>query len=192
MQLYDQQKEPVISASLFPVVDDQCSDDTGDPPAQGKEEDDEERAAPLVDHRKGREEDTDKDTPDTHCRLLFAIIKLRNISQHCPPEDFPAEGSGAVPECLKFSQPCKPAASLEGFTGPFLDSRTYIASFSEQMIRCLQNFQLQVSRVIGMIIQELFNCGPGPGRTVAGEGGRDPASREENIPGSLDLFQHFQ
>jgi hypothetical protein len=113
MQLYDQQKGPVFSAWLFPVVDDQCSDDPWDPPAQGEEEDDEERAAPLIDHRKGRKEDTDKNTPDTHCRLLFAIIKLRNISQQCPPEEFPEEVSVAVPECLKVCQHCKPASSLK-------------------------------------------------------------------------------
>ena len=47
----------MISRGLFFIVDDQGSDHTGDPAAEGEEEDYEEWAAPLVDHRQGREED---------------------------------------------------------------------------------------------------------------------------------------
>ncbi len=42
MQLYDEQGGQVIQAGLFFIVDDQGADYTGDPSAEGEEEDDKE------------------------------------------------------------------------------------------------------------------------------------------------------
>lgn len=66
------------------------------------------------------------------------------------------------------------------------------ALFSEQMISRLQYFQLQVSRIIRVNIQEFLNSCTGPGGTVACKGRGDPASREEDVAGALYLLQHLQ
>ena len=78
--MYDEQREPVISVELFLVIDDQCSYHTGDPAAEGEEEDDQERAAALVDHRQGRKEDAQQNAEKTHWNLRISNTKIENFN----------------------------------------------------------------------------------------------------------------
>jgi len=60
------------------------------------------------------------------------------------------------------------------------------------MIRSLQYFQLQISRIIRVIIEELFNrctCFIGP---VTLEGGGYPSSRKEYVAGGLYLLKQLK
>ena len=69
---------PVILALLLFVVDNECTNDAGDPAAEGKQEDDQYWAAALVNHGQGREENAYEDTPETHFYVRLAITKIGN------------------------------------------------------------------------------------------------------------------
>jgi len=58
------------------IVDYQRADHARDPAAEGKEENDQDRSAPFVDYRQGREEDAKKNPEKTHLNLRFALTKV--------------------------------------------------------------------------------------------------------------------
>ncbi len=60
------------SIILLLVVYYQRTDHARDPAAEGEEEDDQDRSAPFVDYRQGREEDAQKNAEKTHRDLRFA------------------------------------------------------------------------------------------------------------------------
>jgi hypothetical protein len=59
------------------IVDYQRTDHARDPTAEGKEENDQDRSAPLINYRQGREEDAQQNPEKTHCDFRFAIFDLR-------------------------------------------------------------------------------------------------------------------
>jgi hypothetical protein len=59
------------------IVDYQRADHARDPTAEGKEENDQDRSAPFVDYRQGREEDAQQNPEKTHRDLRLANFDLR-------------------------------------------------------------------------------------------------------------------
>jgi hypothetical protein len=62
---------------LFPVINDKSPYHSRHPAGKGEEENDEERAAPLVYHCQWREKDANENAPDTHYNLLFADFESK-------------------------------------------------------------------------------------------------------------------
>ena len=54
------------SVILLLVVNNQGTDHARDPSAEGKQENDQDRSAPFVDYRQGREEDAQQNPQKTH------------------------------------------------------------------------------------------------------------------------------